>query len=578
MFGERYLATRKALGTLVHDTRELARRITVELDDFTDGSDLLREFSNPFLVMVCGEVNAGKSTFVNALFGKELCGVNVLPETGKVIRYRYGEEERNEELSGMREERYRPLAFLSDFNIVDTPGTNSVPRIDGAAIGGLFPEADLVFFILPVGNPWEAATWNLLSRFPEELEGKVAFVVQQADLRDEGELAIIREHVCSLARKKMGGSPEVFVVSGKLAGEAKARQPPDEEAWKESGYPEVEAFISRRVNASPGRRQVAREVHDAAGRALRRIEDQLACSLAELDRKGSVLRELEAGMVQEREAMRSEPEEQFEALGAALGEEGKRVLSLMRLRVALWPSLLSLFRRDESPSAVEKALVDGVEEAVGRVAGGQAREVRQACEEHWDSVASRIREDIEVEPPAVDAGEVDWGGLQQRFVRRLGRAARMAVEKVKLRGLLEARFEARRRVLQRFLAGCLLGVTAGGALGAVGWHPFSWIFLGGALVVAVLGARQARRSGRVLVELCRECVEGSEGDFTESLGGEYRAGVSDYFKDYGMLYEILGRVILQSDTVVKSRQEECARLLHALRLVGQELEDWEPGE
>ena len=62
----------------------------------------------------------------------------------------------------MREERYRPLAFLSDFNIVDTPGTNSVPRIDGAAIGGLFPEADLVFFILPVGNPWEAATRNLL--------------------------------------------------------------------------------------------------------------------------------------------------------------------------------------------------------------------------------------------------------------------------------------------------------------------------------------------------------------------------------------------------------------------------------
>ena len=140
MFGERYLATRKTLGTLVHDTRELARRITVELDDFTDGSDLLREFSNPFLVMVCGEVNAGKSTFVNALFGKELCGVNVLPETGKVIRYRYGEEERNEELSGMREERYRPLAFLSDFNIVDTPGTNSVPRIDGAAIGWVFAQ------------------------------------------------------------------------------------------------------------------------------------------------------------------------------------------------------------------------------------------------------------------------------------------------------------------------------------------------------------------------------------------------------------------------------------------------------
>ena len=571
MFGKRYLATRKKLRSIVGDVRELASRAGAELDDLEEGGGLLEDLRKPFLLVACGEVNAGKSTFLNALFDNELCSVNVLPETERIVRYRYGEKARHEEISEIEEDRYRPLEFLKDFNLVDTPGTNSEARIHKAALAGLFPAADLVFLIFSVADPWESHTWDLLARFPEELEGKVAVVVQQSDLREQRELTVIREHVCSLARQKLGVPPEVFLVSGKLAREAKTRQVPGGGVWEASGYQDLEEFISRRVSDSPDRRQVACRVHHSTRSALARIEDQLARTAAELTRKDVILGELEAGMNRAREAARQDSKDQLGDLRTVLRGAGESSLVLLRRRVALWPSLLSLFRRDESPSMVARAFGEGVEQAAGRTAHQQGRQVWQMCETHWDSVSSRIREEIEVEPPACNGGDVDWTGAQQSFVLRMTRAAGKAVESTRIRSLLQVRFEVRRIVLQRFLVSILLGVTAGGAAGAAGWHTLSWLFLGAALLVTGLGAWQAYRSGGVVVDSYRERMQRSEEGFVEMLEGEYRAGVSSFYRDYGGLYEIVRRVILQSETVVQSRQQELENLVQELQAVQEEL-------
>ena len=73
MFGERYFATRQKLSALVGDTRALARASGVEVSGFSEDSELLERLENPCLFVVCGEVNAGKSTLINGLFGEELC-------------------------------------------------------------------------------------------------------------------------------------------------------------------------------------------------------------------------------------------------------------------------------------------------------------------------------------------------------------------------------------------------------------------------------------------------------------------------------------------------------------------------
>jgi hypothetical protein len=56
---------------------------------------------------------------LNALFGRELCKVDVLP-TDRIYVFKYGEEERNVAVTRQLTECYRPTIFLRDFNIVDT--------------------------------------------------------------------------------------------------------------------------------------------------------------------------------------------------------------------------------------------------------------------------------------------------------------------------------------------------------------------------------------------------------------------------------------------------------------------------
>ncbi|MDA1006841.1 MAG: dynamin family protein, partial [Verrucomicrobia bacterium] len=274
MFGERYFATRKRLVRVAESIRRLAGETGYALNGFASDGELLQGLKNPFLFVVCGEVNAGKSTLINGLFGANMCEVNILPQTDRVLWYRHGVE-RNVEATEVLEERYRDIDFLQDFNIVDTPGTNSVMRGHQAITERFLPVADLVLFVFPVSNPWGAATWDFIAKLPGELEGRVAFILQQKDLRDEDELRIIKDHMGQLARQKLGEEPEVFAVSGRMAMQAKGQEPFEERLWRESGYPALEDFISKVVTESPGRRQVLRNVRDAASEALEGIETQI---------------------------------------------------------------------------------------------------------------------------------------------------------------------------------------------------------------------------------------------------------------------------------------------------------------
>ena len=68
MFGEEYFKTRKRLTDVVLRVLELAEKTGAEKDILLE-NDITKGLSNPFLFVVCGEVNAGKSTLLNGLFG-----------------------------------------------------------------------------------------------------------------------------------------------------------------------------------------------------------------------------------------------------------------------------------------------------------------------------------------------------------------------------------------------------------------------------------------------------------------------------------------------------------------------------
>src|SRR5690606_12976509 len=81
-----------------------------------------------FLVVVIGEFNAGKSTFVNALLGDELLAMGVTPTTEAIHLIRYGEtpvRKPNIREDGIYEWAH-PNTGAVGVSLVDTPGTGSV--------------------------------------------------------------------------------------------------------------------------------------------------------------------------------------------------------------------------------------------------------------------------------------------------------------------------------------------------------------------------------------------------------------------------------------------------------------------
>src|SRR5438045_2308802 len=126
MIADNYLQVRTELETALGKLLRLATEMRRNPSTLDTLQALLTDVREPLLFVVVGEVKAGKSSLLNALFGEEFAKVDVLPATDRVYIFRHGAEEKSVEVSPRLTERYLPISFLRDFNVVDTPGTNTM--------------------------------------------------------------------------------------------------------------------------------------------------------------------------------------------------------------------------------------------------------------------------------------------------------------------------------------------------------------------------------------------------------------------------------------------------------------------
>lgn len=191
------------------------------------------------MFVVVGEVKSGKSSFINALLRESICEVAADPCTANIQELVYGAEYRKTFLGNHWERIHLPKDVLRDITIVDTPGTNSIIKEHQAITERYLPQSDVVIFVFPARNPYTHTAWELLGLVRSEWHRKTVFVLQQADLVTQSELALHRERVVQYARQRHVQEPIVFAVSAKREMEGAA----------DSGFAEFRQFLRKTVES-----------------------------------------------------------------------------------------------------------------------------------------------------------------------------------------------------------------------------------------------------------------------------------------------------------------------------------------
>ena len=167
------------------------------------------------LLVVVGEVKAGKSSFINALLREDVCEVAPGPCTVRIQELLYGAERRVETLGEAWQRVSLPKEVLREITMVDTPGTNSIVRDHQTITENYIPQSDLVVFVFAAVNPHTKSAWELLTLIKKEWHRKVVFVLQQSDRASQKELTTNLEHVKQYARDRQVENPIVFTLSAK---------------------------------------------------------------------------------------------------------------------------------------------------------------------------------------------------------------------------------------------------------------------------------------------------------------------------------------------------------------------------
>ena len=186
-------------------------------EDQTTLERSVRQLDELFLLVVVGEFNSGKSTFINALLGEKLLDEGVTPTTSAVHRLRWGESETRELGKDGIEEITAPVDLLRQVQIVDTPGTNALDRAHEALTREYVPRSDLVLFVTSADRPLTESEREFIESI-REWGKKLVFVINKIDiLREEAEIAEVEAFVVEGCRQVLGLSPVLFPIAARQA-------------------------------------------------------------------------------------------------------------------------------------------------------------------------------------------------------------------------------------------------------------------------------------------------------------------------------------------------------------------------
>ena len=345
MIADRYLQLKGELESGLAGLIKLGSEMQRPAEQLDTLQALLRDISEPLLFVVAGEVKSGKSSLLNALFGDEFAKVDVLPATDRVYIFRYASEEKSTEVSSKLTERYLPIPFLRDFNVVDTPGTNTMVKEHQMAAEDFMPRADIVLFVFSVANPWTQSNWEFLDFLQKTWLKNLIFVLQQIDLREPTEIDVIHRHLQDTAMRRLGFVPPIFAVSARKALLARTSGLDKEKLWEESAFAPLEEQIDFIVTQSSPRMLKLRSTFQTARVALDDLNQEIRGFLDKISADTAVLDRLDGILATRREQMLRQTTTLVREVERAYDETTKERAQLLQQSQSWWRSFSLIWRR-----------------------------------------------------------------------------------------------------------------------------------------------------------------------------------------------------------------------------------------
>ncbi|KAJ0978825.1 hypothetical protein J5N97_014299 [Dioscorea zingiberensis] len=245
---------------LLHEAVTVIRKASPMMKEVSLLVDATSRLTEPFLLVIVGEFNSGKSTVINALLGRRYLNEGVVPTTNEITLLCYSEmdsdqQERCERYPDGQFICYLSAPILKEMNLVDTPGTNVILQRQQRLTEEFVPRADLVLFVLSSDRPLTGSEVSFLL-YTQQWKKKVVFVLNKMDLfRNTSELeeaaSFIRENVKKILNLE---DVRLYPVSARAALDAKLSALSNDRKkfeelllndprWLTSGFDELEKYL-----------------------------------------------------------------------------------------------------------------------------------------------------------------------------------------------------------------------------------------------------------------------------------------------------------------------------------------------
>lgn len=388
------------------------------------GADLVQKLeADRFHLVVVGEFNHGKTTFVNALLGATILPVGVTPTTAVIHHLEYSAEPRAEVVFASGRRAPLPFSEVKDFSVghekapvdvghhvagtasdnevkhlevgypaellrervvlVDTPGVNDLSLQRADITYSYIPRSDAVLFLLDAGQPLkESERVFLQEKLLGQSRDKIIFVVTKRDIWDGDEerqaLAYIRTELGKLVK-----SPVVYAVSAEklLDGDAAA-----------SGMPELLVHLTKFLADERGRILLDNALGEGieASKLLKKGVDarRRACmmSIEELGRRIDLLEKDLAGQSRTIEERRAGIREEVSAIRAWVKRDLEHFVIDVEKQL---PAII-----DQATGSDIKVHLGGfLERTITAWAQSETKEIAAALEALAEKTIALVRED-----------------------------------------------------------------------------------------------------------------------------------------------------------------------------------------